>query len=50
MRRSSAALLIAFALASTVAGCGRNENAQGSPDGQGQSNEERDGDQTTPTE
>ncbi len=41
MRRTSAAILIAFAFASGAAGCGRNENAQGSPDGQGESIEDR---------
>jgi hypothetical protein len=50
MRRTSAAFLIALSLAAGVAGCGRNENPQGSPDGTGQTGEERDGDRTTPTE
>ena len=50
MRRTSAALLIALSLATGAAGCGRDENAQGSPDGTGQTEEQRDGDQTTPTE
>ena len=51
MRRTSAALLAVLALACGAAGCGRNENAQGSPDGQGQPLEERKQDTgTTPTE
>ena len=51
MRRTSAALLIALSLASTAAGCGRNENRQGSPDGQGETLEERETDTgATPTE
>ena len=42
MRRTSAALLAAIALATAAAGCGgRNENEGGSPDGQGESIEER---------
>jgi predicted small lipoprotein YifL len=51
MRRTSAALLAVLTLALGAAGCGRNENAQGSPDGQGESLEERKKDTgTTPTE
>ncbi len=50
MRRTSAAILTALAFASgAVAGCGRDENAQGSPDGQGESIEERKQDTGTTT-
>ena len=41
MRRTSAAILIALTFGAGVAGCGRNENDGGSPDGQGESTEER---------
>jgi hypothetical protein len=49
MRRTSAALLAILALALGAAGCGRNENAQGNPDGQGESLEERKQDTGTST-
>ena len=49
MRRTSAAILIALAFASGAAGCGRDENAAGSPDGQGESLEERKTDTGTTT-
>ena len=49
MRRTSAAILIALSLASTAAGCGRNENEGGSPDGQGEPLEERKTDTGTST-
>lgn len=49
MRRTSAALLAVLTLALGAAGCGRNENPQGSPDGQGESLEERKKDTGTTT-
>ncbi len=50
MRRTSAAILTALVLASGAAGCGgRDENRQGSPDGQGESLEERKQDTGTST-
>ena len=50
MRRTSAAFLIAISLAAGAAGCGRNENDGGSPDGQGESIEERQTDTGTDDE
>ena len=50
MRRTSAALLAVLTLALGAAGCGgRNENEAGSPDGQGESLEERKQDTGTTT-
>ena len=49
MRRTSAAILVVLSLAAGAAGCGRNENNQGSPDGQGEPLEERKTDTGTTT-